>query len=117
MLWGASANRAPASYPLRCPIFVMPGFMPGIDVLASVYCKKGVDGRNKSGHDDGGCRLVKPGVIALVAVAWISPARAQTLPGGFAFLRDIDPSILQDIRYAGSNNFTGRPLPGYEAAE
>jgi len=91
--------------------------MPGIDVLVSVYCKKGVDGRNKSGHDDGGCRLVKPGVIALMAIAWITPAPAQTLPGGFAFLRDIDPSILQDIRYAGSNNFTGRPLPGYEAAE
>jgi zinc D-Ala-D-Ala dipeptidase len=60
---------------------------------------------------------VKPAVIALVAIAWISPARAQTLPGGFAFLRDIDPSILQDIRYAGSNNFTGRPLAGYDAAE
>jgi len=60
---------------------------------------------------------VKPGVIALVAVAWIAPARAQTLPGGFAFLRDIDPSILQDIRYAGSNNFTGHPLAGYDAAE
>jgi D-alanyl-D-alanine dipeptidase len=23
------------------------------------------------------------------------------LPGGFVFLRDIDPTILQDIRYAG----------------
>ena len=26
-------------------------------------------------------------------------AAAQGLPGGFAYLRDIDPSILQDIRY------------------
>jgi D-alanyl-D-alanine dipeptidase len=60
---------------------------------------------------------VKPGVIALVAIAWTTPAGAQTLPGGFAFLRDIDPSILQDIRYAGSNNFTGRPLAGYAASE
>jgi len=44
-------------------------------------------------------------------------AQPQSLPGGFVFLRDIDPSILQDIRYAGSNNFVGRPLRGYDAAE
>ncbi len=47
----------------------------------------------------------------------VAPASAQTLPGGFVFLRDIDPSIIQDIRYAGSNNLAGRPLAGYEAAE
>ena len=45
------------------------------------------------------------------------PVAAQPLPGGFVFLRDIDPSILQDIRYAGSNNFVGRRLSGYDAAE
>jgi zinc D-Ala-D-Ala dipeptidase len=44
-------------------------------------------------------------------------AGAQTLPGGFVLLRDIDPTIVHDIRYAGSNNFVGRPLRGYEAAE
>lgn len=60
---------------------------------------------------------VKAIVIALVAVVSISSARAQTLPGGFAYLRDIDPAILQDIRYAGANNFVGRPLAGYSAAE
>lgn len=56
-------------------------------------------------------------VIALVVVASSSPAGAQALPGGFAFLRDIDPTIIQDIRYAGPNNFVGRPLAGYNAAE
>src|SRR6202790_278572 len=55
--------------------------------------------------------------IAIAVAACASAATAQTLPGGFAFLRDIDPSILQDIRYAGSNNFVGRPLAGYEAGE
>jgi D-alanyl-D-alanine dipeptidase len=60
---------------------------------------------------------VKATVIALSVAACIAPARAQTLPGGFVFLRDIDPSIIQDIRYAGSNNFVGRPLAGYDAAE
>jgi len=56
-------------------------------------------------------------LILLTAIGLAGPARAQTLPGGFAFLRDIDPTILQDIRYAGVNNFTGRPLAGYGAAE
>jgi len=44
-------------------------------------------------------------------------ADAQALPGGFVYLRDIDPSIIQDMRYAGSNNFVGKPLRGYDAAE
>ncbi|WP_027583182.1 M15 family metallopeptidase [Bradyrhizobium sp. Ai1a-2] len=56
-------------------------------------------------------------VIALIAVTLVVPARAQQLPGGFVFLRDIDPTIIQDIRYAGPNNFVGRPLRGYGAAE
>jgi D-alanyl-D-alanine dipeptidase len=42
---------------------------------------------------------------------------AQGLPGDFVYLRDVDPSILQDIRYATTNNFTGRKLAGYEAGE
>src|SRR5262249_20957047 len=35
----------------------------------------------------------------------------------FVYLRAVDPTIAQDIRYAGSDNFVGRPLPGYEVAE
>src|SRR4051794_12648349 len=54
---------------------------------------------------------------AIVAISIISSAHAQSLPGAFVYLRDIDPSIIQDIRYAGSNNFIGRPLAGYGAAE
>jgi D-alanyl-D-alanine dipeptidase len=44
-------------------------------------------------------------------------AQSQNLPGDFVFLRDIDPTIKQDIRYAGSNNFVGRRLSGYDAPE
>src|SRR6266481_8629693 len=55
--------------------------------------------------------------IMFAALAMAGPAAAQSLPGGFVLLRDIDPTILQDIRYAGSNNFVGRPLRGYGAAE
>ena len=64
---------------------------------------------------DGG--FVKAIVITLAIIACSVPAHAQSLPGGFVFLRDIDPGIIQDIRYAGSNNFVGRPLRGYDAAE
>ena len=41
----------------------------------------------------------------------------QALPGGFVYLRDIEPGIIQDMRYATSNNFVGKPLRGYDAAE
>ena len=61
--------------------------------------------------------FVKAIVIALAAAAAASQGNAQALPGGFAYLRDIDPTILQDIRYASANNFVGKPLAGYEAAE
>jgi D-alanyl-D-alanine dipeptidase len=44
-------------------------------------------------------------------------AQAPKLPAGFVYLRDIDPTIIQDMRYAGANNFVGRPLRGYQAAE
>ena len=33
------------------------------------------------------------------------------------YLRTIDPSIEQDMRYAGAHNFTGHRLDGYGAAE
>src|SRR4051812_11025340 len=46
---------------------------------------------------------------ALILLAAIVPACAAALPADFVYLRDIDPTILQDIRYAGSNNFVGRP--------
>lgn len=46
-----------------------------------------------------------------------APAQAGSLPRGFVYLREIDPTIAQDIRYAGSHNFVGRPIRGYRAAE
>jgi D-alanyl-D-alanine dipeptidase len=61
---------------------------------------------------------MRPAFIALAFLAGLQAAQAQDrLPLGFAYLRDIDSSIAQDMRYAGVNNFTGRPLPGYGAPE
>jgi D-alanyl-D-alanine dipeptidase len=64
-------------------------------------------------------RLGAAAYAAVPMLIWtFAQAAAQgALPGGLVYLRDVDPSIVQDIRYAGSNNFTGRPLPGYDAAE
>src|ERR1700686_2066052 len=61
--------------------------------------------------------LIRAGV-ALIIMMLPAPAFAgPPLPKGFVYLRDIDPTIVQDIRYAGSHNFVGRPIRGYLAAE
>jgi D-alanyl-D-alanine dipeptidase len=57
------------------------------------------------------------GTSALAVLMPLAVVAAEGLPKGFVYLRDIDPSIAQDMRYAGPNNFTGRPLPGYDAPE
>jgi D-alanyl-D-alanine dipeptidase len=56
---------------------------------------------------------------ALAAIGMLAPAvaQAQQLAAGFVYLRDVDATIIQDIRYASANNFVGRPLAGYGAAE
>ena len=56
-------------------------------------------------------------LTALLVVTFVGEAHTQSLPGGFVYLRDVDPTIIQDIRYAGSNNFIGRPIAGYGAGE
>ncbi|HWE21782.1 MAG TPA: M15 family metallopeptidase [Hyphomicrobiaceae bacterium] len=45
------------------------------------------------------------------------PREPSPLPEPLVYLRDVDPSIVQDMRYAGADNFTGRRVPGYGASE
>jgi D-alanyl-D-alanine dipeptidase len=53
-----------------------------------------------------------------VLLALSAPAAGRdALPEGLVYLRDVDASIVQDMRYAGADNFVGRPLPGYGAPE
>jgi len=54
--------------------------------------------------------------LALLLLALPAAAREQ-LPAGFVYLREVAPSIAQEIRYAGAFNFTAAPLPGYGAPE
>ena len=62
--------------------------------------------------------------MARPATGWMAPwmavcagcsagATAVDLPAGFVRLAEVAPMVVQDMRYAGSNNFTGRPVPGY----
>jgi len=60
----------------------------------------------------GGC-----GVAILILLASAVPGGAVTLPPGFVRLADVAPTIRQDVRYAGHDNFTGRPVAGYDAAD
>jgi D-alanyl-D-alanine dipeptidase len=55
-------------------------------------------------------------VLAVLLAAAPAGARDMLAPG-FVYLRDVDSSIVQDIRYATHDNFTGHPLPGYGASE
>ena len=61
--------------------------------------------------------LVRVGVALMDVMLPALAVAGSALPKGFVYLRDIDPTIVQDIRYAGSHNFVGRPIRGYLAAE
>lgn len=62
-------------------------------------------------------RLSAAALALLVATSANAVRGADSLPEDFVYLRDVDPSIEQDMRYAGPHNFTGKPVPGYQAAE
>lgn len=58
------------------------------------------------------------GLLALALVAAVTPANAQpdaAAPADFVALQDVDPTILQEIRYFTAHNFTGDPVEGYLA--
>lgn len=56
--------------------------------------------------------------LLLAGAAACAPRRGPGAdPAPLVRLREVDPSVLQDIRYAGPHNFLGRPVRGYKAAE
>lgn len=58
--------------------------------------------------------------LAFAAILFLAPAASAqeaVVPDGFVWLKDVDPTIEQDIRYYGAHNFLGRPVAGYEAPE
>lgn len=61
--------------------------------------------------------LLTQAILALLAALVAAPASAGEMPKDFVYLADIDPTIQQDMRYAGANNFIGEVVPGYAAPE
>ncbi len=55
--------------------------------------------------------------FAFMAATAVNGNAAAELPPGFAYLGEIAPSIRQDIRYHGADNFTKVPVPGYDGAQ
>lgn len=45
------------------------------------------------------------------------PAVPTTLPGDFVRLADVDPTIVQEMRYAADHNFIGSQIAGYDTAD
>src|ERR1700674_1634584 len=61
--------------------------------------------------------LIRTGLVLIIMMLPAPALAGSALPKGMVYLRDVDPTIVQDIRYAGSHNFVGRPIRGYLAAE
>jgi D-alanyl-D-alanine dipeptidase len=56
-------------------------------------------------------------IMSVMIFVFFNQAKANNLPAGFVYLKDVDASIIQDMRYAGYHNFIGRPVRGYGTAE
>jgi zinc D-Ala-D-Ala dipeptidase len=54
--------------------------------------------------------------LAVLVIAGLQPASAQDRPSDFVDVASVVPGLTEDIRYAGSHNFVGRPIDGYEAS-
>lgn len=61
-------------------------------------------------------RLSVTAAVFLAMSSAPAVARADDLaPADFVALADVDPSILQEIRYATAHNFVGDPVAGYHS--
>lgn len=60
-------------------------------------------------------REVDAATVSLLVLCSSGSATTAAAPQGFVRLSDIAPGIVQDMRYASSENFTGRPVPGYRS--
>ncbi len=55
-------------------------------------------------------------LILLSIISIFYASNCMPLPTHFVYLEDIDPSIIQDIKYFSEDNFLGRRVNGYQAA-
>lgn len=52
-------------------------------------------------------------LLMLFSILLLSTSVYAQIPPGFVYLSDVAPSIKQEVRYAGSDNFIGKPIDGY----
>ncbi len=61
-------------------------------------------------------RIISVSLTAFLCFPVID-SEAQNLPNGMVYLSKFAPEISQNMRYATANNFTGKPIVGYNAAQ
>ena len=54
-------------------------------------------------------------LVVAIAAAGTQSASAQSRPSSFVDAATVVPGLVVEMRYAGSHNFTGRPVDGYQA--
>ena len=61
---------------------------------------------------------ILPALTGLLLMLSTVPALAADapVPEGFVHADEVVPGLVLDLRYAGSDNFVGTPIDGYEAA-
>lgn len=58
-------------------------------------------------------------LVALLLLAhcspgpFVEPSRAACLPAEFCYIDEVVPHVRTELKYAGSDNFVGRPIAGY----
>jgi len=58
---------------------------------------------------------IRHSLFALVIAFSAQAASAQTRPAAFVDAATVVPGLIVEMRYAGSHNFVGRPIAGYQA--
>ncbi len=53
-------------------------------------------------------------IILLFIISIFYASNCMSLPDNFVYLENIDPTIIQDMKYFSHDNFIGRPIKGYE---
>lgn len=59
--------------------------------------------------------MMQKKLVNLFVLLFCVNQSVYALPRGFVYLSDVDPTILQEMRYAGYHNFIGKPLNGYDS--
>jgi len=53
--------------------------------------------------------------ILIISAFLLTTAHAGDLPDCFVYLDELIPNLSVELRYAGDNNFVGKPIDGYES--